>query len=724
MCNIIRLVRGWPIRCWLLSILGLGTPLAGEEIRGRVETREGTPIERTRVEDVQGGRHAFTDGRGHFALDCQRPCIVVVTHPRFVEQAVDVLPPAEEAAAGGGEDVAPEARHRFVITLESKQEIYEEIVVIASRGGDAFAPASIASTVVRSEHEAAAPLTLTELVAGVPGVAENGQGGHFQVFSIRGVSRQRVMTLVSGMRIVGERRAGVSTSFLDPLLIGSADVLRGPSSTYYGSGALGGVVQVFPRRFDGLRVATGYHGLGDESYLALGWGDGDWSLGVTGRRRHNSTAADGTQLNDHFSQYSATLSRSWRGDGRTYELLVLPAAGRDIGKSNTDFPRRTTNYPRENHLLARFGVTTDGGWSWGAFVHPNDLTTETLRLGESLNVVEGRAFDIGADAQRRFHLAGNLSATVGVDYFGRRGVQAREREEDLVDGAAVSDQTTLDGERDEAALYGSLGWGWGAARLQAGARFTWHQLRNCGAPRREDTAWTGFLGLVRPLGGGLELFGNVGTGFRFASLSERYFTGTTGRGQVLGNPDLEPESSLSSDLGLRWYGKKTFLSGQLFHLAIDDYIERVDVDASLRTFVNLTSGTIVGVELDGFYEASERWQISWSAHRIEGEDERGDQPLADVPTDRFQVGLRYRASRWEGRLRYQQRARKDDPGVGEKTIPAAGLVSAALAWKIRDGLEITLRGSNLLDQVYYSSADRKSPVAPGRSLGLDLVWGL
>ena len=42
----------------------------------------------------------------------------------------------------------------------------------------------------------------------------------------------------------------------------------------------------------------------------------------------------------------------------------------------------------------------------------------------------------------------------------------------------------------------------------------------------------------------------------------------------LGNPDLEPESSWSTDLGLRWYGEKTFLSGQLFRLDVDDYIER------------------------------------------------------------------------------------------------------------------------------------------------------
>ncbi len=700
-----RLFSRRSIPSLLLAILGLAAPLAGEEIRGRVETRDRTPIEHARIEDVQGDGSAYTDARGRFVLECRRPCIVLATHPRFAEQAVDMPLPGGDA----------------VITLEPKQEVYEQIVVTGSHGGDALAPVTIASTVVRAEQQAAAPSTLTELVAGVPGVAESGQGGRFQVFSIRGVSRQRVMTLVSGMRIAGERRAGVSASFVDPLLMGSAEVVRGPASTYYGSGALGGVVQVFPRRFDRPRLEAGYAGSGGERYLALGAGAGGWSLGVSGRARDNSTAADGTELNDHFTQTSATLGRAWRGERRTYELQVLAAAGRDVGKSSTDYPRRTTDYPHEDHLLARLSVTTDGGWSFNAFVHPNDLATETVRAGERRSVVDNRAFDLGAGIQRRFHLAGGASGVAGADYFGRRGVEARERQEDL-DSGAVFEQTTLDGEGDEAALYGSLGWAWGVTRFQAGGRYTWQRQRNRGASERRDGAWSGFLGLARPLSGGLELVANVGTGLRFASLSERYFTGTTGRGQVLGNPDLEPERSLSGDLGLRWYGRKTHLSVQLFHLAIDDYIERVDTAAGSRTFVNLTSGTIGGVELDGFHEAGERWLISWNGHLLDGEEEASGRPLADVPADRFQVGLRYRVPRWEGLLSYEVRAGKDDPGSGEKVVPGARLVSAALAFEIRDGLTITLRGRNLSGEVYFNSADDKSPVAAGRSIGLGLAW--
>ena len=97
------------------------------------------------------------------------------------------------------------------------------------------------------------PGSVLDAVVEIPGVSQNGQAGLFQVFSVRGVSRQRVLTMLDGVRLTSERRAGVSASFVDPLLLGELDVLRGPASTYYGSGALGGALQMLPRSFERFR---------------------------------------------------------------------------------------------------------------------------------------------------------------------------------------------------------------------------------------------------------------------------------------------------------------------------------------------------------------------------------------------------------------------------------------------------------------------------------------
>jgi len=323
-----------------LSLLFLVLVPAGSlaAIEGRVVNPEGKSIWRARVEVAGTGISAFTDTRGGFTLGGARcPCEIRISHPRFEDLTVEL--PSEPAEA-------------LAISLDPKPFLLEEVVISGSRegsrDGDAFAPVAIAANGVDPAEQPVPPSTLTELVKAVPGVSENGQGGVFQVFSVRGVSRERVLTLLSGMRVVSERRAGVSTSFVDPLLMGWVDVLRGPSSTFYGSGALGGVIQVFPQEFAGWSAKTAFESEGRENVQVMGWGGRGWSVGLARREAANGESPDGNEINSHFSQYSATVAKRWDRGHRRYEILVIPAVARDIGKASTDFPARTTNYPEEN----------------------------------------------------------------------------------------------------------------------------------------------------------------------------------------------------------------------------------------------------------------------------------------------------------------------------------------------------------------------------------------
>ena len=299
-----------------------------QALAGRVVTAQGTPIEHAHVEIAlsAAGPKVFTGARGQFSLECPLPCTLLVGHPRFLETAVIVTP--ESLAAG-----------ELQVTLQAKQAVFERIDVTAERNRTGvFRAPSVASTEIRPEEKAASPTTLVELVEGVAGVAENGQPGLFQVYSIRGVSRHRVLTFVDGIQVTGERRAGAASSFLDPLLMGQVDVLRGPSSTHYGSGALGGVVQIFPRFFEGLTLSTGWEEFGNETWQMIGWGSSDdgestqqdgaladddgWSVGWVRRDADDDVVSDGTRQNTHFTQNSATLVRTWRSAERSWEFFL------------------------------------------------------------------------------------------------------------------------------------------------------------------------------------------------------------------------------------------------------------------------------------------------------------------------------------------------------------------------------------------------------------------
>ncbi len=692
---------------WILwSALAAGPALA--DIEGFVATPEGTPIEGATVVHLESGVHRATDGRGHFLLPGVMP-------PATLRVEAPAFEPLETTLAAAPDEP-------LALTLVPKRQAYaEEIVVTARRGeGEALEPVSVAAIAVSPAETATPSTSVAELAAAAPGVAESGQGGRFQAYSIRGVAGQRVFTTVAGMRIVTERRAGATASFIDPSLIGSVEVVRGPASTYYGSGALGGVVQALPRTIEGSEVEVGYGAQGDERSAHAGWGGEGWTLALAGRRAGDGETPDEVTLPSHYEQWSALLRKTWElPSGRSVEVLALPAVGRDIGKPNARFPDRVTQYPEEDHLLVKLATRGPGGWRLEAFVHPNELVTENLRA-TTRNVVDNDAFDLGLNAQREIAFGESWTGLVGLDYFGRRDVVASERAQDFV-ADTEENFRTLDGWEDEASLYGGVRRPLGRATVEAGARFTGLEQGNRGAGSTSDTALAGFLGATVPLPGGFELAANLGSGLRFPSLTERFFSGSTGAGEVVATEALEPERSLAADLGLRYYGERLFLEVFVFRNEIDDYIEQVELGPDVQTFVNLTSGTIEGLDLDGSWAAGERWLLRWAGTRIEGESDAGA-PLAEMPAARASLAASFHDGAWEAAARLEHRFEKDDPGPAEQPTPAAELLSASVSYRLERGVTFRLFGTNLLDETYLPSADELAVPALGRSVGLSVRW--
>lgn len=703
--------RGAARRLAIAVLLGTGIVSAGGAlamIEGEVVNSHGAPVEAAQVvvTPLHGTAvRTATDSAGLFRIDVAPPLTLEVMHPRYepIEQELMAEPPGP-----------------LLFELVPKQALYEEIVVSAARGGG-DSPVSLTASAILPEELPAPPATLGDLVSSVSGVSENGQGGIFQTYSIRGISRQRIQTMVAGVRIVGERRAGVSASFIDPELLDSVQVLRGPTSSYYGSGALGGVIRALPRTYESLRVSAGYESQGDAHHQSVGWGADGWSLAIAQRRAGSAETPGGEELNSGFEQYNAMLEREWTLGSLAYRAQAIATAGRDIGKSNTDFPEEVNSYPSEDHLLLRFTVQRPGSFQVEAYVHPNELETrvDDVASGDRARVFN-EAFDFGGYWQKELAFLDRGSARVGVDWFGRRGVTAREEDTPAL-GSPTSQSTLEDGEEDEGGIYGASEWSVGKATLQVGGRFAWQRQANDGGSSAEDSAWTGFVAVVAPLGRGLEVAAHLGTGQRFASLSERFFTGATGRGQVLGNPDLDAERSLAFDLGLRYYGRRLFMTGSVYRTEIEDYIERINVSPDLRTFVNLTEGTLQGAELTAHLSMERGWTLDLGAHTVDGEDSDGG-PLADVPADRASVGAAWMGDRWGLDGRWEHRWAKLDPGSGEKGIDAANVVSLALSYAWRDDLTVRATARNLLDEEYFNAADEQVPLSAGRSIGLSVVY--
>jgi outer membrane receptor protein involved in Fe transport len=690
-------------------VLVAAASAAGAEIRGRVVAGDrGTAVAGAEVEAVGVEVRTRSGEDGAFALDAELPALLLVTHPLFEPATLRV----EEAG-------------EVELRLERRTAFRETVLVQAEEIGDRFSPESIASAAFDPLDVAFDPGSVAEAVTSVAGVVENGQGGIFQTVSIRGVARQRVLSLISGARLTSERRAGVSASFLDPSLIGEVDVLRGPASTYYGSGALGGAIQLQPREFEALTASAGYQSQGDENHQSVGWGDRRWSLGLARRAAGDAEDADGAPLFSRIDQTSATLRRRIDRGTTSFDVLVVGGYGTDLGKPNTEYPERVTRYPSERHLLTRLAVSGGDRWRINAFVHPHDLETEVVEAG-ARELVDNETFDLGLFFEHVLPLGDRMSGRAGLDYFGRRGVDAVETALDQAAGGVTRSQTLDGASEDEASAFAVLNWSWGRTQLEVGGRLTSSRQENDvpgldGSRSRE--AATGFVGLAAPLGDRVQVVVNAGTGLRFPSLSEQFFTGTTGRGDVIGNENLEEESSFNADVGVRWFGDRSYLGASIFRNEIDDYIDRAEIAPDVLTFVNLLSGTIEGVEVDGFLDLRTAFplRLEWAGHRMDGESNEGE-PLADIPPAGLRFGARAQPGRFAAHAELAWRDAKDDPGSGEKEIGEAWILGARLGYRLADAWEVWIQGTNLLDDLYFPSPDRRAAPAVGRSVGLGVRY--
>ena len=153
-------------------------------------------------------------------------------------------------------------------------EVLEEVIVSGVKDPRNGSLISSGSSRLMSTEDVVAPVLSTgELIGRLPGAATSGQGGQFQSYSLRGFSRSRIRTEVSGVPIITDRRAGNSLAFLPETFIENIRADMGPASSLYGSGAMGGVVSASLREPEqtALNVQLGsagnYRGFGLETRL-------------------------------------------------------------------------------------------------------------------------------------------------------------------------------------------------------------------------------------------------------------------------------------------------------------------------------------------------------------------------------------------------------------------------------------------------------------------------
>lgn len=648
---------------------------------------------------------ARTDAEGRFSLvpDPQLPATLIVVGSR-------------------GELYPPIYLPRLVPEIRLDAAYRETVTVTTGATPNIEGTPASAPVVYGSEEiEQRKPAHIAEAIATTPGVSLRGEGPP-AVPVVRGLAGGRTLLIIDDARIVAERRAGPSATFVDPISLGSIEISRGPGSVAYGSDAIGGVVHLRPRdpipgqpdfRYDAWGAFGGLSTRSAALELSTDALGGAVLTSIHARAADDAHDANGDVIeNSGYRDRGALLRYVRDAEWGRLRAGVMSSVARDVGAPSTDTVQ--TIYPDERATLATLALDFPARGAWTGFGVRGSfgtyaITTNRIRpTGVESATVKARDTSLRLSGERS---AGRSRITTGVDFVSRFNLKAT--------GTPASDSID-DADRYDTGVYAS----WSGAmtnylQLAAGARADQVSTRNRGGffgdRSTNDLASSGFVAATAGPFRGVTTTVQVASGYREPSLSDRYFRGVSGRGFVVGNPDLEPERSLQFDGGVRWTGARSRVALYAYDYRIRNLVERFRNGTDFN-FRNRGEAEVRGLELEVGTRLPLNLDLQLGASIARGEDVDTHDPLDDIAPRTIQGTLRWAAERASAFVTASAYGRDDRPGPVETARPGYVEIDAGTGWRVHPMFEVRIVVRNLTNADHFGSADEVAALAPGRSV--------
>jgi outer membrane receptor protein involved in Fe transport len=228
---------------------------------------------------------------------------------------------------------------------------------------------------------------------------------------------------------------------------------------------------------------------------------------------------------------------------------------------------------------------------------------------------------------------------------------------------------------------------------------------------RNDQALSGNLGIVHHLRPGWNIYGNVGRAFRTPTLLERFFYGPHDASKDdVGNPDLDPETSLNLDLGLKVRDASWRAQLSVFHNTVHDYIAKVDVDTALA-WLNIADVRLHGAETALEVWPADDWTLFASLAWVHGEVVDAGDNLPSIPPLRARGGVRWqrdlgRAHSLWSELVLLWADGQTAPGPGERATASWRRLDLRGGWTLDEQWSLTVAVENLTDSGYSDHLSR------------------
>ncbi len=237
----------------------------------------------------------------------------------------------------------------------------------------------------------------------------------------------------------------------------------------------------------------------------------------------------------------------------------------------------------------------------------------------------------------------------------------------------------------------------------------------------------------------------LGTAQRSPGIAERYinfFPIGLDPYELIGNPQLKPETNNQADLIFEFKTKSTNINLDLYASFLRNYISseidtevkpKMSTSPGVRRYINIDKALITGFELEWEQVITGFLKHDFTVAYTYGEDKKLKDPLPEIPPLEIKYRLigNFLNDKILPELLFRQVLKQDRIAMtyGETTTPAFNVVDAKISWITSKTITATGGVLNLLDTAYYEHLSRtvqgaeKRPVySPGRSLFVTLTF--
>lgn len=600
---------------------------------------------------------------------------------------------------------------------------------------------------------------LIDAIAKVPGVSQVTTGAGISKPVIRGLSYNRVVTLVDGAKQEGQQWGDEHGMEVDQYSAERVEILRGAASLLYGSDALGGVINVVdalpsPEGQIKGEVLSSYqsnNGLSGSSVMLQGNSNGFvWRARGSVKSAYSYNAPGGRIANTGFNERNFSgqlgLNKKWG-----YAHLNLSSFKNNIGLP--DFSRNDDGQFEDEN---------------GEILTDKQLKDRTLFLPFQ----DIRHYKVALNSHLLFN-SGRLRTTIAY-----QNNQRRELEDDRINPSLFFDLKTYssdfkyyfnenngwepviglsgslqdnknraeellipDYSSNELGLFAYAKKSWNSSTFNLGARFdyrsiTAEQMEEDGNPKFNNftnnfSNLSGALGFTKEFTEQFNFKANLGSAFRSPNIAELSSDGVhegTFRYEI-GNNNLKPENSYYGDFAFEFNNNVVSASVGAFNNHINNYIynrqlsnETIVVDTEtipVYRFVQ-DNANLSGLELGFTLHPAELIHFENSFSYTRGVNRATNKALPFIPAAVLRNEIRLEPEFKKGlkstyfSLAFDNVFNQNRIDVFETSTKGYTLVNLAIGTTFmlkKQPLRLNVSANNLFDKAYF---DHLSRFKPGR----------